>query len=118
MTACITKGMAGAELTEMAALKALGVVAFTDDGKPVPDAQIFRMACRYQQLVGAVLMLHEEEPALSGGGAMNEGAVSAALWHLRPAQHRRVDPHRARCGHRRLRGRADPHPAPLRPRIP
>ncbi len=79
VTACITKGMAGAELTEMAALKELGVVAFTDDGKPVPDAQIFRMACRYQQLVGAVLMLHEEEPALSGGGAMNEGAVSAAL---------------------------------------
>lgn len=78
-TACITKGMSGDELTEMAALKALGVVAFTDDGKPVIDAQIFRMACRYQQLVGSVLMLHEEEPSLSGGGAMNEGAVSASL---------------------------------------
>ncbi|MFT4035814.1 MAG: dihydroorotase [Patulibacter sp.] len=78
-TACITKGMSGDELTEMAALKALGAVAFTDDGKPVADAQIFRMACRYQQLVDAVLMLHEEEPSLSGGGAMNEGAVSAAL---------------------------------------
>ena len=78
-TACITKGMKGAELTEMAALKELGAVAFTDDGLPVNDAQIFRMACRYQQLVGSVLMLHEEEPALSGGGVMNEGAVSAAL---------------------------------------
>ncbi len=78
-TACITKGMKGAELTEMAALKDLGAVAFTDDGLPVTDAHIFRMACRYQQLVGAVLMLHEEEHALSGGGAMNEGAVSAAL---------------------------------------
>jgi dihydroorotase len=78
-TACITKGMKGAELTEMAALKDLGAVAFTDDGLPVNDAQIFRMACRYQQLVGAVLMLHEEEPALSGGGSMNEGAVSTAL---------------------------------------
>jgi dihydroorotase len=78
-TACITKGMKGAELTEMAALKDLGAVAFTDDGLPVTDAHIFRMACRYQQLVGSVLMLHEEEHALSGGGAMNEGAVSAAL---------------------------------------
>lgn len=78
-TACITKEMAGKELTEMAALKDLGAIAFTDDGMPVADAQIFRMACRYQQLVGALLMLHEEEPALSGGGAMNEGAVSAAL---------------------------------------
>jgi dihydroorotase len=78
-TACITKGMSGDELTEMAALKELGAVAFTDDGKPVADAQIFRMACRYQQLTDSVLMLHEEEPSLSGGGAMNEGAVSAAL---------------------------------------
>lgn len=78
-TACITKGMSGSELTEMAALKELGAVAFTDDGKPVADAHIFRMACRYQQLVDAVLMLHEEEPTLSGGGAMNEGSVSAAL---------------------------------------
>ena len=78
-TACITKGMSGDELTEMAALKDLGAVAFTDDGKPVADAQVFRMACRYQQLVDAVLMLHEEEPTLSGGGAMNEGPVSAAL---------------------------------------
>ncbi|MDQ8043812.1 MAG: dihydroorotase [Solirubrobacteraceae bacterium] len=78
-TACITKGMKGAELTEMAALKGLGAVAFTDDGLPVNDAHIFRMACRYQQLVGSVLMLHEEESSLSGGGSMNEGAVSAAL---------------------------------------
>lgn len=78
-TACITKGMKGQELTEMAALRDLGAVAFTDDGLPVNDAQIFRMACRYQQLVGSVLMLHEEEPALAAGGAMNEGAVSAAL---------------------------------------
>lgn len=78
-TACITKGMSGSELTEMAALKELGAVAFTDDGKPVADAQVFRMACRYQQLTDSLLMLHEEEPSLSGGGAMNEGAVSAAL---------------------------------------
>ncbi|MBO9532863.1 MAG: dihydroorotase [Solirubrobacteraceae bacterium] len=78
-TACITKGMSGSELSEMAALKDLGAVAFTDDGKPVADAQVFRMACRYQRLTDMVLMLHEEEPSLSGGGAMNEGAVSAAL---------------------------------------
>lgn len=78
-TACITKGMAGQELTEMAALRDLGAVAFTDDGMPVADAQIFRMACRYQQLTDTLLMLHEEEPSLSGGGAMNEGPVSAEL---------------------------------------
>ncbi len=78
-TGCITKGMKGAELTEMAAMRDLGAIAFTDDGLPVNDAHIFRMACRYQKLVGAVLMLHEEEPALAGDGVMNEGPVSTRL---------------------------------------
>lgn len=78
-TACITKGMAGKELTEMAAMRDLGAVAFTDDGLPVIDPQVFRMACRYQRLVDSMLMLHEEDPALSAGGSMHEGPVSTAL---------------------------------------
>lgn len=78
-TGTITKGMHGQELTEMAAMRHLGALAFTDDGKPVADAQVFRMACRYQKLAGALLMLHEEDPALAGDGVMNEGPVSTRL---------------------------------------
>jgi dihydroorotase len=78
-TAAITRGLAGRELTDMAELRALGAAAFTDDGRPVADAGVFRRALQYQRLCGGVLALHEEDPALSGAGAMHEGEVSALL---------------------------------------
>ena len=78
-TPCITRGMQGEHLTEMAELRDLGAVGFTDDGKPVTNAGILRLALQYQRMVGGVLALHEEDPALSGRGAMHEGIVSAML---------------------------------------
>ena len=76
---CITQGMAGQKLTEMGELRDLGALGFTDDGRPVVDAGVFRLAVQYQRMTGGVLALHEEDPALSGRGAMHEGEVSAAL---------------------------------------
>ncbi|HWT94659.1 MAG TPA: dihydroorotase [Solirubrobacteraceae bacterium] len=76
---CITQGMQGEHLTEMAELRELGALGFTDDGKPVRSAQVLRLALQYQKMVGGVLALHEEDPALSGSGAMHEGTVSALL---------------------------------------
>ncbi|MGI8728930.1 MAG: dihydroorotase [Solirubrobacteraceae bacterium] len=78
-SACITQQMAGRELTEMAELRDLGAACFTDDGRPVVDAGVMRRALQYQRLCGGVLALHEEDPSLSGDGAMHEGAVSALL---------------------------------------
>ena len=78
-TVTVTRGMAGRELTDMAELRALGAAAFTDDGKPIVDAGVFRRALQYQRLCGGVLALHEEDPALTGAGAMHEGEVSALL---------------------------------------
>jgi dihydroorotase len=75
----ITRGLQGTELSEMAELREQGAVGFTDDGRPVIDAGMLRKALRYQRLCGGVLALHEEDPSLSRGGAMYEGAVSAAL---------------------------------------
>jgi dihydroorotase len=75
----ITRGLHGEELTEMAELRDEGALGFTDDGRPVVSAGILRRALRYQKLCGGVLALHEEDPALSAGGAMHEGAVSARL---------------------------------------
>jgi dihydroorotase len=40
---------------------------------------MLRKALQYQRLCGGVVALHEEDPALSGGGVMHEGAVSARL---------------------------------------
>jgi dihydroorotase len=75
----ITRGLRGSELTEMAELRAEGALGFTDDGKPVVSAGVLRKAIQYQRLAGGVIALHEEDPSLSGRGAMHEGAVSAML---------------------------------------
>ncbi len=77
--AAITRGLQGEQLSEMAELAEHGAAGFTDDGKPVASAGTLRKALQYQRLCGGVLALHEEDPTLSRGGAMNEGAVSAAL---------------------------------------
>jgi dihydroorotase len=75
----ITRGLNGTELTEMAELSAEGALGFTDDGRPVVSAGMLRKALQYQRLTGGVLALHEEDPSLSGHGAMHEGTVSAIL---------------------------------------
>ena len=63
----------------MAELRSLGALGFTDDGRPVVNAGVLRKALQYQRLAGGVLALHEEDPSLSGRGAMHEGTVSAML---------------------------------------
>jgi dihydroorotase len=75
----ITRGLRGEQLSEMAELREAGALGFSDDGKPVASAGMLRKALQYQRLCGGVIALHEEDPTLSRGGAMNEGAVSAAL---------------------------------------
>ncbi len=77
--ATVTRGMAGRELTEMAALRGVGALGFSDDGLPIADAGVMRRALQYQRLAGGTILLHEEDPSLSGDGVMAEGAVSAAL---------------------------------------
>ena len=78
-TAAITRGQGGEELSEMWELAQAGAAAFTDDGLPVRSAGVMRQALQYQRLAGRVLALHEEDPTLSAGGVMHEGAVSAEL---------------------------------------
>ncbi len=75
----ITRGLDGAQLTDMAELRDVGALGFTDDGRPVVAAGMLRRALQYQRLCGGVLGLHEEDPSLSGAGVMHEGAVSARL---------------------------------------
>ena len=77
--AAITVGQQGERLTEMAELADVGAAGFTDDGLPVRSGGVMRQALQYQRLAGRVLALHEEDPSLSGDGAMHEGEMSALL---------------------------------------
>jgi dihydroorotase len=77
--AAITRGQRGEELTEMAELADAGAVAFSDDGLPVASAGLLRRALQYASITGRPLALHCEEPTLSRGGHVHEGAVAAEL---------------------------------------
>jgi dihydroorotase len=77
--ASITKGLEGEELTEMAELADAGAAGFTDDGRPVVSAALMRRALQYSGFAGRRLALHCEEPTLTRGAQMHEGAVSAEL---------------------------------------
>jgi dihydroorotase len=77
--ACVTRGRAGQELAELAELADAGAVAFSDDGAPVADAALMRRALEYASMLGRPVIDHCEDPALAGGGVMNEGWVSARL---------------------------------------
>jgi dihydroorotase len=77
--AAITRGQSGDELTEMGELADAGAVAFSDDGVPVSSAGMMRRALQYASITGRPLALHCEEPSLSRGGHVHEGAAAAEL---------------------------------------
>jgi dihydroorotase len=77
--ACITRGRKGKELADLVELAAAGAVAFSDDGSPVADAQLFRNALEYARAAGRPIFEHSQDLALSAGGVMHEGVVSARL---------------------------------------
>src|SRR5262249_27781646 len=56
-----------------------GCVAFSDDGKPVMNAALYRRAMEYTLPFGAPVVSHAEDLHLPEGGAMNEGGVAAEL---------------------------------------
>ncbi len=77
--AAISKGQAGAELTEMVELAERGAAGFTDDGRPVESPGLLRRALQYHSAAGRRIAVHCEEPALSRAGQVHEGTVSAEL---------------------------------------
>ncbi len=77
--AALTKGMAGAEMTEIGLLKAAGAVAFTDGDRSVTNAQVMRRILTYARDFDALIVHHTEDPDLVGEGVMNEGEFAARL---------------------------------------
>ncbi len=76
---CVTKERAGKSIAEMSDMKAGGAVAFSDDGDPVYNSQVMRVALEYSSMLGVPIINHEEDLELSRPGHMNEGVVSTKL---------------------------------------
>ena len=75
----ITKGSDGRELSEMGEMKAAGIVAVSDDGRPVPDAGTMRRAMEYATGFDLPVVDHCQDKSLSKGGVMHEGRWSLIL---------------------------------------
>lgn len=75
----VTKERKGESIAEMADMKAGGAVAFSDDGDPVHNAHVMRVALEYSSMLGMPIINHEEDLTLSRPGHMHEGVVSTRL---------------------------------------
>ena len=77
--AAVSKGLRGEELVEMHELKEAGAVAFSDDGRPLANAEVMRLALEYAKITGLPIISHCEDPNLAQDGLMHLGAVSLRL---------------------------------------
>ncbi|MBG0822003.1 dihydroorotase [Planomonospora sp. ID91781] len=77
----VTEGLGGERLAELGAMadSAARVRVFSDDGKCVSDAVLMRRALEYVKAFDGVVAQHAQEPRLTAGAQMNEGAVSGRL---------------------------------------
>jgi len=75
----VSKGLKGKEITEMGGMVAEGAVAFSDDGEPIQDSQVLRIALEYASMFKVPIINHAEEISLRNEGLINEGRVSTRL---------------------------------------
>ena len=76
---CISRERRGKELADLEEMAAAGAVAFSDDGDPVQDANLMRMALTYGADLGRPVSNHCQDLHLSADGLMAEGAVATRL---------------------------------------
>ena len=77
--AAVTKGLGGEELTDFAALRKAGAVAFSDDGMPIGRESVMRRALAIAAELGVTIIAHEEDHVLSAGAVMHAGPVAERL---------------------------------------
>ena len=75
----ITQGSKGEQLAEIGEMKTAGIVAVSDDGKPVLDSGIMRRAMEYAADFDLPVVDHCEDCCGATGWAMHEGEYSALM---------------------------------------
>jgi len=75
----VTRNLEGTQLAELAEQAEAGCVAFSDDGRCVMNAEMYRRAMEYALPFGMPIISHAEDDHLACQGAMNEGLVSTEL---------------------------------------
>lgn len=75
----VSRGQQGQELAEIGLMAEAGIVAVSDDGHPVEQADMMRKAMIYAHQFGLPVISHCEDMSLASGGQMNDGVISARL---------------------------------------
>lgn len=78
-TGTLTLGLKGEQLSDYAALKAAGVTALSDDGRPVPTEELMKAALIKAKEADLPVVSHCEDLAIINGGIINQGKVSEIL---------------------------------------
>jgi dihydroorotase len=75
----VSLGLRGETLAEIGEMQRAGIVAVSDDGRPIANSGLMRRALEYCRMFGLPLIAHEEDPQLAAGGVMHEGPVAHRL---------------------------------------
>jgi dihydroorotase len=72
-------GSQGQAIAEIAAMKEAGIVAVSDDGKPIATARLTRLVMDYCRSLDLPVIEHSEDVSLASGAVMREGVTSTRL---------------------------------------
>ena len=72
-------GSKGEAIAEIAAMKEAGIVAVSDDGKPIATAKLTRQVMEYCRSLDIPVIEHSEDVSLAAGAVMREGVTSSRL---------------------------------------
>ena len=75
----ISRGLQGEVLAEFGDMKKAGIVAVSNDAKPMDNSMLLRRAMEYASMFDLPVIDHCEDTLLSGDGVMNEGYYSTLL---------------------------------------
>ncbi len=75
----VSRRLEGRELVDLSAMAAAGARMFSDDGIPLDDEHLLTRALEATAALGFTISLHEEDRALTAGGAMNAGCNAQRL---------------------------------------
>lgn len=77
--AAATRGSKGGTLTDFSALQRAGAVAVTDDGKPILEDDVMRMALRLSAELNLPVVQHAEDTRMTENCSMHAGPTSFRL---------------------------------------
>ena len=72
-------GSKGEAISDIAAMQEAGIVAVSDDGKPIATAKLARQIMDYCRSLDIPVIEHSEDVSLAAGAAMREGLASTRL---------------------------------------